>query len=226
MQPTLPVILARPIREQDPVTNEPLPVTYRNYSSYANRQDRIGSERLFGDIEAGDWSTLFTVRWPSFTILVSEDWVLYDEFNLRYEVESVTRDQKDRSLINIFAKRQELTDSDAPKPPAPPTPGQIIWRVGWATTQIPQAADLTVSSTGNELLVPEATGSLFLVIWRSDASGGAPSTVYLGDQDFNIRYEFGDPRPLIDSDGDPGQAIVTLHDRNASLVSGTRIRIS
>lgn len=230
MQPTTPIILAQPTISRDPVTREKLSPAFHNYRSYAIRRDRAGSEQLFGDIEAGNWSAIFTVRWPSLTVRVNETWILYDEFHTRYDIDSVTQNPRDRTLIDIAARRHDTVSANAtiqipsdPITPAPPAAERIL-RAGWSVDRVPEASELRTYSETNRIILPDANGDRYLLIWRADDAGGDPTNISLGA--FNSRNIFGDAVPLTDEIGVPGVVLVSVFLQNSRLLSGQQVEVS
>lgn len=221
MRTRLPIIIAEPVFSRDPLTNEELAPTYTNYRAYADRVDRTGNERLFGDIEAGEWSSVFTVRWPSRTQRVNENWLVYDEFGILHEIKSVTQSRDDWSSINIFASRYSTElGEEAPVTPTQPT---VILLVGWSADSTAQAAELTAGSTTSSIVIPEATGNQHLILWRADIAGGNPTSVEIGSAR-SWRNVFGPAMPLI-HDEVPGQAIITVYNQDAGLLSGETVSV-
>ena len=222
MRLRLPIILSEPTFRRDELTNEELDPTLTNYSAKARRVERAGNERLFGDIEAGQWSSIFTVEWPSQTYRVNENWLLFDEFGIRHQINAVTRNPENYRQINIFATR--LTTEAGEETPVTPTEPAITIRIGWSMDQTPEASELTASSTGNTVVIPAATGFQFLVIWRSDLAGGDPQQVHVASAGNSRNAYSRRPIPLTVDDM-TGQAIVSVYDRNAVLLSGEAVRV-
>ena len=46
--------------------------------------------------------------------------------------------------------------------------------VGWSVDDVPDAVEFTANSDTHSLTIPTATGSLYMLIWRSDTDGGNP----------------------------------------------------
>ena len=110
-------------------------------------------------------------------------------------------------------------------PPDPGGGGQAIAiRAGWSADQVASASELTASSTDTVLTIPDASGDLYLVAWRSDAAGGDPDEVHVASAR-GWRSLFGDAVPLADADGTPGQAIVTHLPQKAALLSGEPMQV-
>ena len=86
------------------------------------------------------------------------------------------------------------------------------------------ASELTASSTDTMLTIPDASGDLYLVAWRSDAAGGDPDEVHIASAR-GWRSLFGDAVPLADADGTPGQAIVTFLPQKAALLAGEPMQV-
>lgn len=119
---------------------------------------------------------------------------------------------------------------DMPQVPLdPPDPGggtgqAIAIRAGWSADAMASANELTASSTDTILTIPDASGELYLVAWRSDAAGGDPDEVHIAAAR-GWRSLFGDAVPLADADGTPGQAIVTILAQHAALLSGEPMQV-
>lgn len=101
--------------------------------------------------------------------------------------------------------------------------GAITIAAGWSNDTIPQAAELTVTGTGSQLTIPDGTGSLYLVLWRSDAAGGDPEQVHISGAR-GWRNLLGGASDLGLS-GVAGKAIVSVHRQNAALLSGEPVEI-
>ena len=98
-------------------------------------------------------------------------------------------------------------------------------RAGWSADASPSAGELTASSTGDTVTIPDGAGSLHLLLWRSDAAGGDPSDIRIAGSP-NWRNLFGSAIPLADTDGIGGEALVTLGTQKAALLSGETARVT
>lgn len=221
-----PVKLAEPtiIRSS---TGTEIDRTYELIPAWASQQQRPGREQEIDGIESGTWVTLFTVRWPHLKVKqITEQWKIFDKYNVQHDVISVTQNSMDWSSVDVLAERHELTDIPEERTVSPPVP-TIRVRAGWSTDRTPEAVELTAESTSSVITIPSGTGALFLVLWRPDAAGGDPTNVFFV-HGANLRNEFGEAEELIfpDDDGVTGQAIVTVFDRNADLLSNTPITVA
>ena len=79
-----------------------------------------------------------------------------------------------------------------------------------------------VSDT-NSVVMPMATGSQYMFVWRADADGGDPSEVHIAGAG-NSRTLFGTAAARA-VDGLAGQLIVSVNNFNATAISGSTIRV-
>ena len=98
-------------------------------------------------------------------------------------------------------------------------------RAGWAASADVSGAIYGPPVDGIHVTVPDATGEMWLVVWRSDAAGGDPAGVAYGVGGFPARVTFG---AAVDQliDGVPGKAIITTSPLNAGLTSGTVLEVT
>ena len=97
-------------------------------------------------------------------------------------------------------------------------------RVGWSNDTAFTAMELTREGKGNSAAIPDASGAMYLGVWRADSEGGAPSTVKLGTSNRDRRNDFGIAAPLVFEDIQ-GHVIATVFAQNAQLLSGTKIEV-
>lgn len=72
----------------------------------SKRTDSSGREGLFDDIEAGIWTTTFSVRWPSTgDHRITELWRVMDENNLLYDIVSVTQSKTNKQYVDLRCER-------------------------------------------------------------------------------------------------------------------------
>ena len=93
-----------------------------------------------------------------------------------------------------------------------------------ADTTITEAEVLAgTSSDTNSVVIPNATGGQYLVIWRADADGGDPSEIHISGGG-NQRNTFGNAVALT-VDGVAGQVVHTVTTQNATFLSGETVRV-
>ena len=63
--------------------------------------------------------------------------------------------------------------------------------VGWSVDDVPDAVEFTANSDTHSLTIPTATGSQYILIWRSDTDGGDPDSVVISPNNQNQRNIFG-----------------------------------
>ena len=103
-----------------------------------------------------------------------------------------------------------------------PTPNHALY-VGWSGDTTPEDSEFTASSDTHTITVPTATGSLYLIIWRSDADGGDPTEVHISGGG-NSRNLF-DVAMAYTLNGVAGQVIVSGNTFNADFTSGETLRV-
>ena len=121
MRVRIPITLAEPTVSINPINSRER-TTYTNYRAYADVKDRVGNERLYGEVEADEASSIFTLTWPYPNKRITIQWDLYDEFNVKHDIKSVTPDPKNWAKVNLLATR--LTDASAIRAPVP-TPSDV-----------------------------------------------------------------------------------------------------
>ena len=105
-------------------------------------------------------------------------------------------------------------------------PVTIDVRVVWSGDRTTTATELAMgeSFSSNTFAIPANTGFAYLVIWRADANGGAPSGVRFDGQP--QRGAFGDGTDLTTSDGVDGEYIVSLVQLDGDDIGGDEMRLS
>ena len=105
-----------------------------------------------------------------------------------------------------------------------PTPNHALY-VGWSDDNIPapDGSEFTADSDTHTITVPTATGSLYLIIWRSDADGGDPTEVHISGGG-NTRNAFV-AAVAYTLNGVAGQVIVSFNTLNADFTSGETLRV-
>ena len=96
--------------------------------------------------------------------------------------------------------------------------------VGWSGGVTPVAADFTANSDTHTVIIPDATGSQYLVIWRSDLDGGDPTSVTINGGR-NVRNTFG-AATAFELNGVAGQVIVSVTTQNANFLSQETLGVS
>ena len=99
-----------------------------------------------------------------------------------------------------------------------------LW-VGWSTDDSPQESEFTDNSDTHSLVIPNATGGQYFMIWRSDTDGGDPVNVVITPNTHNQRNFFGDAAAFT-LNGVAGQVILTTVPVNAALYSGETVTVS
>ena len=97
--------------------------------------------------------------------------------------------------------------------------------VGWSADNSPDDGEFTANSDTHSLVIPTETGGQYLLVWRSDADGGDPSSVVITPQSHNQRNAFGTAIPYT-LNGVAGQALVSVLLLNADLYSGETLTVS
>ena len=97
--------------------------------------------------------------------------------------------------------------------------------VGWsADTAVTESEVLAGQESDTaSVVIPTATGSQYLWVWRSDTDGGDPTEVHISGGG-NQRNIFGAATALT-VDGNAGQVIVSAVLQNAGLLSGETVRV-
>ena len=123
----------------------------------------------------------------------------------------------DLSIFNLIGL------GTVPDPVDPVDPVDLVIKIalGWSDDDVAEEAELTVTSTGSMLALPDSVGNKHIVVWRSDAAGGDPMMVLIGGLD--QRNIFGAVVPL-EKDGISGQAI-TSSLQDSDLLSGTALEV-
>ena len=106
------------------------------------------------------------------------------------------------------------------------TPPTHALYVGWSADTIPAAdgSEFTANSDTHTVIIPDATGNQYIIIWRSDVDGGNPTSVRVNGG-LNIRNTFG-AASAFTLNGVDGQVIVSVTTQNADLLSQETLEVS
>lgn len=127
----------------------------------------------------------------------------------------------DAMIVTSFG---EPVVPETPITPAP-TPQTRQLLVGWAASTSPTVNELAAAaaSTSNTATLPSGTGSLYMFIFRSDDLGGDMTEVHIfgGGNSRNL-YGAASAQTI---NNVAGQLIVSINTFNATLLSGTDVRV-
>ena len=228
MTALIPITLAEPVSRRGS-DRQRLPDQYRQYPTRATRRDGSGRDQIEGDLVVTIFQATFTVAWPYRTKRPQPDWLIIDQFNQVYDIDSVGQNRETWNKLDLRATQRapnpELTAEGHGIPLIPLDPATPVsttqLRVGWSHEPTFTHRFLVKASNSNEIVIPKSSGGLYLGLWRAEE---APMCVFIGASP-DVRNMFRDPIAFSDLNQIPGELLVSAYRHKSTLVGEETLRV-
>ena len=198
-------------------------------SMWAEKMDKGRAENFISASEIAEADAAFRVRWYDG---IEPTWRLVDgtdAWDIRgvVEVEKTRRRDEMLIVVNRYVPGDSVGVVTPVEPADPVTPTTIDVRVVWSVDRVITSAELATGEpfTSNTFAIPAHVGFAYLVIWRADANGGAPSGLMFDGQPQRGAFD-DDGTALTASDGVDGEYIVSLVQLDGTDIGGDEMELT
>ena len=147
-------------------------------------------------------------------------------------LDAIVVDETPASGVNLDGDRSvsgrltlSFVTNAAPTPTPTPTTADV--RVVWSADRVTTASELATGSgfTSNSFNVPAHTGFGYLVIWRADDAGGAPTGITFDGQPQRAAFD-DNGTALAAAGGVDGEYVVSLVELDGDNIGGDAMVLS
>ena len=237
MTALIPITLAEPVSRRG-ANRQRLPDQYRQYPTRAIRRDGSGRDQTEGDLVVTIFTATFTIVWPYRTKRPSANWLIIDQYNQVYDIDSVGQNRETWNKLDLRATQRDINPNltveghGIPLIPLEPSTPVVTTqlRVGWSHEPTFTHRFLVKASNSNEIVIPKSSGGLYLGLWRAAM---APETIFIGDEledpddtPLNVRGMFrDDPIAFSDLNQVAGELLVSVYRHKSTLLGEETLRV-